>query len=256
MRIDSSGNVGIGTNSPGYVLEVYGATNASQGWNAGGTVTGFAQANTSNADFRIGTITNHALGFYTNSIERARITSGGDFVVGKTATSVATQGFGVYSTGDFEANAGNNPAGYLNRTNDGTILSIRRSNTTVGTISVTTTATAYNTSSDYRLKENIQPMTGALAKVAQLKPCTYVWKEEQKPSQGFIAHELQEVVPECVVGKKDGVDKYGNPVYQGVDTSFLVATLTAAIQELNAKVDAQTTRIETLEAEVAALKGQ
>jgi hypothetical protein len=92
------------------------------------------------------------------------------------------------------------------------------------------------------MKENIAPMLGALSKVAQLKPITYTWKPEfagtSINSQGFIAHELQAVVPECVNGEKDAVDAEGNPVYQGIDTSFLVATLTAAIQELNAKVTA------------------
>jgi squalene cyclase len=92
-------------------------------------------------------------------------------------------------------------------------------------------------------------MTGALAKVAALKPVTYKWNIDDSESQGFIAHELQEVVPDCVTGEKDAVDAEGNPQYQGIDTSFLVATLTAAIQELNAKVDAQA-------AEIAALKGQ
>jgi hypothetical protein len=98
-------------------------------------------------------------------------------------------------------------------------------------------AVAYNTTSDYRLKENIAPMTDALAKVSQLKPCTYTWKETGNISQGFIAHELAEVCPDAVTGEKDAVDADGNPKYQGVDTSFLVATLTAAIQELKAEVD-------------------
>jgi hypothetical protein len=80
-------------------------------------------------------------------------------------------------------------------------------------------------------------MTGALEKVAQLKPCTYTWKSDGSGSQGFIAHELQAVAPECVIGEKDAVDAEGNPQYQGIDTSFLVATLTAAIQELNAKFE-------------------
>ena len=101
-----------------------------------------------------------------------------------------------------------------------------------------TTAVAYNTSSDYRLKENIQPMTGALAKVAALKPCTYNWKADGSDGEGFIAHELAEVCPSAVVGEKDAVDADGKPQYQGIDTSFLVATLTAAIQELKAEFDA------------------
>ena len=81
-------------------------------------------------------------------------------------------------------------------------------------------------------------MTGALAKVAQLKPVTYKWKSDGSAGQGFIAHELQAVVPDCVTGEKDAVDENGKPKYQGVDTSFLVATLTAAIQELKAEFDA------------------
>jgi hypothetical protein len=91
-------------------------------------------------------------------------------------------------------------------------------------------------------------MIGALEKVALLKPCTYKWKVDGSSSQGFIAHELQEVVPDCVTGEKDAVDAEGNPVYQGVDTSFLVATLTAAIQEQQALITALTARITALEA--------
>ena len=116
----------------------------------------------------------------------------------------------------------------------------------VGYIQTSTSSTSYVTSSDYRLKEDIAPMTGALAKVALLKPCTYKWKLDGSDGQGFIAHELQEIVPDAVAGEKDAVDEDGKPQYQGVDTSFLVATLTAAIQELNAKVDAQALEIQAL----------
>jgi hypothetical protein len=109
---------------------------------------------------------------------------------------------------------------------------------TVGTIATSSSATAYNTSSDYRLKENIAPMIGALNIVSQLKPCTYTWKADGKDGQGFIAHELQAVIPDAVTGEKDAIDKDGNIKPQGVDASFLVATLTAAIQELKAEFDA------------------
>jgi len=112
---------------------------------------------------------------------------------------------------------------------------------------VTASATAYNTSSDYRLKNTIAPMTGALAKVALLKPVTYKWNLDGSDGQGFIAHELQEVVEGCVTGEKDAVDADGKPVHQGIDTSFLVATLTAAIQEQQALITALTTRITALE---------
>jgi hypothetical protein len=103
---------------------------------------------------------------------------------------------------------------------------------------------AYNTSSDYRLKNTITPMTDALAKVALLKPVTYKWNADGSDGQGFIAHELQSVVPECVTGEKDGVDANGNPKYQGIDTSFLVATLTAAIQEQQAIIESLKARLD------------
>jgi len=109
-------------------------------------------------------------------------------------------------------------------------------NGVVGSIQTSGSATSYVTSSDYRLKQNILPMTGALDKVLQLNPVTYTWKIDNVKSQGFIAHELQEIVPECVTGKKDAVDVDGKPIYQGIDTSFLIATLSAAIKELSAKV--------------------
>lgn len=117
--------------------------------------------------------------------------------------------------------------------------STNSSTTVVGNIYMTGgTNTLYNTSSDYRLKRDIAPMTGALSKVALLKPCTYVWKSTGAAGQGFIAHELQEVIPDAVTGEKDAVDEDGNVQSQSIDTSYLVATLTAAIQELKAEFDA------------------
>jgi hypothetical protein len=123
--------------------------------------------------------------------------------------------------------------------------------TDCGSIDVNTTAntTAYTTSSDYRLKQDVAPMTGALAKVAALNPVTWNWKHAPEiAGQGFIAHELQSVVPDAVTGEKDAVDAEGKPQYQGIDTSFLVATLTAAIQEQQAIITALTARVAQLEA--------
>ena len=187
-------------------------------------------------------------------VERARITSGGDLLVGTTSTFPLGSGAGtetgafILGAGAFVASRNDNVIGLRRTASNGNIVEFYRSTTNVGSISVTTTATSYVTSSDYRLKHDIQPMTGALAKVAALKPVTYKWNADDSHSQGFIAHELQEVVPECVTGEKDAVDAEGKPQYQGIDTSFLVATLTAAIQEQQALITTLTDRITALEA--------
>jgi hypothetical protein len=121
------------------------------------------------------------------------------------------------------------------------------SNTVVGSISSTGTSTSFNTSSDRRLKKDIEPMTDGLEKTMLLKPVKYVWKINNEPSQGFIADELQEVIPEAVTGEPNGVYPDGKPKYQGIDTSFMIATLTSAIQE-------QQTIIEDLKSRILALE--
>lgn len=115
--------------------------------------------------------------------------------------------------------------------------------TNTGRITTDGTNTTYSTSSDYRLKENVAPMTGAVEKVKALKPVSYTWKSTGKQGQGFIAHELQAIVPDAVVGDKDAIDEKGNPSYQSIDTSFLVATLTAALQEALARIETLETKI-------------
>jgi hypothetical protein len=178
------------------------------------------------------------------------LTSGGNLLVGTTSGSAR-----LYITAD---GAVLDPLTIHNTSTSAnsqySILFVRNG-TIRGSIQTTNTATSYLTSSDYRLKENVQPMTGALDKVAALKPCTYVWKDGSADGQGFIAHELQEVVPDAVSGEKDAVNEDGSIKAQGIDTSFLVATLTAAIQELKALVDTQASTITQLQADVAVLKG-
>jgi hypothetical protein len=117
------------------------------------------------------------------------------------------------------------------------------SGSTVGFISTNGTNTTYSTSSDYRLKNTIAPITGALAKVALLKPCTYKWNADGSDGEGFIAHELAEVCPSAVSGDKDAVDENGKIKPQGIDVSFLVATLTAAIQEQQAMIESLRQRL-------------
>jgi len=180
-----------------------------------------------------------------SNAERMRITSAGDFIVGTTAEPTGSTGgsaFMASSVGRRVLIMATTTTGAAN------LAEFANPNGRVGSISTSGSATSYVTSSDYRLKNTIAPMTGALATVALLKPVTYKWNVDGSDGQGFIAHELQEVVEGCVTGAKDAVDADGNPQYQGVDTSFLVATLTAAIQELKVIVDAQAVEIAALKA--------
>jgi len=257
MRIDSSGNVGIGNTSPVDRLQIEKASAnclLSVSRTTGGAGGRLVMQHTDSVG-ALQTTASVPLTFGTNDTERMRIDSAGRVLIGTTSTTNFDEGIRTNSTGSGNSmqviisNTGGGLPFLINRSDDGNIIDFRRAGTNVGAISVTTTNTAYNTSSDYRLKENIAPMTGALAKITQLKPVTYTWKSTGKTSQGFIAHELQAVVPDCVTGEKDAVDEEGNPVHQGVDTSYLVATLTAAIQELKAELD-------SIKAELATLKAQ
>jgi len=247
MRITAAGDVGIGTSSPGQKLDVKGMVRSSigTGTGAGGAGYAFYQFGTSataTENWHIGTEGDGSFRFYNqgfgSGIERMRIDSSGRLLVGKTSTGDYVTGVEFQPAGAVLSYRSSGVAGIFGRTDNGETVRFTNNSNTVGSISTTGSATAYNTSSDYRLKHDIAPMIGALAKVAQLKPVTYKWNSDNSESQGFIAHELQEVVPECVTGEKDAVDAEGKPQYQGIDTSFLVATLTAAIQELKAEFDA------------------
>ncbi len=108
----------------------------------------------------------------------------------------------------------------------------------VGSITFTASGTAYNIASDYRLKESVQPLTGGLARINALKPSIYKWKVNNSNGEGFIAHELADVVPAAVTGEKDAVNEDGSIKPQQVDLSKIVPILVAAIKELAAEVNA------------------
>jgi len=263
VTINASQNVGIGTSSPTAKLQ---ANITSAGSNTIPLVVSNTSATTSTecslgfspfSDTSIITgsigLLNQGSGAYSlkfsnwngsANVERMRIDSSGNVLVGGSAI---TANGSLSILPNSSAGATNVIWNRASTTATSYPLDFRNGNSTVGYISYTNTAVAYVTSSDYRLKENIAPMTGALDTIAQLNPVTYTWKTDGSDGQGFIAHELQAVVPDCVTGEKDAVDAEGNPQYQGIDTSFLVATLTAAIQEQQAIITDLKARIEVLE---------
>jgi hypothetical protein len=240
---DASGNIGIGISSPSDKLSVLNAISVQPSAtysylnfrNSGSSVVQQIQYSDADGSLTIGG--GSGVAYPTifrrgSSTESMRIDSSGNLLVGLTSQPYVQGRIATYGTvgGVVGWASYGNTDGYF------AAYFHNASNTAVGSIQVNASTTTYATSSDYRLKENVVPMQNALATVLALKPVTYDWKTGGS-SQGFIAHELQSVVPDCVVGEKDAVDAKGKPVYQGIDTSFLVATLTAAIQELNAKFE-------------------
>jgi len=250
MTLDASGNLGIGTTSPavrldvsasGYSARFYGDASNYLRVYCGSTY----QVLESNGTNQFGYV-NGAFFVQTAGTERARITSSGDLLVGCTSLPAGnrTKGFAARdnSTGGFQTYQTASSSDWAISASSGSICNFYSDNGSAlvlaGQILVNGNITTYSSISDYRLKENVQPMVGALDKVQALKPVTYTFKNSGQISQGFIAHELAEVCPQAVTGEKDAVDAEGNPQYQGINTSFLVATLTAAIQELKAEFDA------------------
>lgn len=179
-------------------------------------------------------------GVGTSAIERMRINSSGAVTIGKTdPSSYNTQGIDLSPSGLASFTRSGNVSLLVNRTgSDGQVVSIRNDNTSVGSISVSGSTTSYNTSSDYRLKENVVDMTGAIERIQQLKPKRFNFiSNTEKTVDGFIAHEVQSIIPEAVLGEKDAVDEDGNPEFQGIDQSKIVPLLVGAIKELKAEIE-------------------
>jgi hypothetical protein len=293
-RIDSSGRLGIGTSSPTHKIDVVtdgGTQLRLAAWDlsatarsnidfwyldSGGTpynnaqISALAAANAGNGNLVFST--RPTSGSLT---ECARIDSSGDFRIGNTSgTWPGTDGLILKGSGVVQASVNSSPSLYLNRgVSNGPVANFARSSTTVGSISVTVSSTAYNTTSDYRLKENVADLTGAIDRVKQVPVHRFNFiADPDKTVDGFLAHEVADIVPEAITGTKDGMkteeyevtpavlDDDGNvvteavmgtrevPEYQGIDQSKLVPLLTAAIKEQQALIEDLQTRLAALEA--------
>ena len=180
--------------------------------------------------------------FYTATVERMQIKSDGKVGIG-TASPAYTLEIGNVSSKGWSVNLENNTTKMRSRAsaNDTqTHWDIMNGNGVVGTIKTVNSSTQFNTSSDYRLKENVDYTWDATTRLKQLKPArfNFIADEDNTLVDGFIAHEVSAIVPEAIIGAKDAVDDDDNPVHQGIDQSKLVPLLVKTIQELEARITA------------------
>jgi hypothetical protein len=175
------------------------------------------------------------LAFYTYGagglIEKIRITSDGDLVLGSSSLTTAT-------TSIYFRKAGGDIVQVFPYSSGSSVLQYyyRQNGALVGTISYNGTNTLFNGTSDYRLKEDLKDYNG-LEILSKLKTYNFNWKNTNVRDYGMIAHELQEVLPNYVTGEKDALNKDGSINPQGVDYSKIVPVLIKSIQELSAEIN-------------------
>jgi hypothetical protein len=271
LFVDAANNrVGVGTTSPSGKLDIVTGTTGNVLIDAEGGSSSHAKVVNDSGDLHLGSRNTSADTYITSQrgiflksgsseTERARIDESGNLLVGTTSLLSSGKTNVLFN--------GQTQIGLSMQTTFGSVGSdfirfLDSSGTQIGEIEQNGASTViYATSSDYRLKEDVQPMVGSVDRLMALKPVNFAWKADGSRVDGFIAHEAQAVVPECVSGTKDQVqiveikDEDGNvtgteerPVYQGIDQSKIVPLLTAALQEA-------LTKIEQLEARMAILEG-
>jgi len=236
----NNGNVGIGTTSPNFKTHISTGDTTSITQPTAGTYGLYIQQNTSG---NVGGLyiqdgaTNSGNSIFVgdnNGAARFVVNTDGILLVGRSSgftTFGDSIGTVIYQDATYIAASASEAIGLSRRTSDGNVAIFRRDTTTVGSISVNASATAFNTSSDYRLKQNLKDYNG-LSLINLLKTYDFEWKADNTRSYGVIAHELQEVLPYAVTGEKNGEEM------QGVDYSKLVPVLVKAIQEQQAQIEA------------------
>jgi len=280
LYVDSTNNrVGVGTASPSVNAEIRGSASNGQirlGGSTAGTYGNFYSDNDGvlvlGADAGNNAASSY-LGFEVDATERARIQDNGNCYFGRATYSVWTEGFGVESVGSGSSGTYLNTAHKSGTTSGRPYHYFFYNNGVIGSINQSgTTGVTYNTTSDYRLKENVADLTGAIDRVKQVPVHRFNFiADPDKTVDGFLAHEVQSIVPEAITGEKDAVrteeyevtsavlDDDGNvvteavmgtrevPEYQGIDQSKLVPLLTAAIKEQQAMIEDLQTRLAALE---------
>jgi hypothetical protein len=245
MRIDSSGNLLVGATSSN--AGAFGAV--SPQILVAGTIPQVALHETdTDKDGYIGIASSTMfiqtadaipIRFGTSDAERMRIDSSGKVYINTTVDQI-TSGAKLIVAGRIECVGTNTNAMEILRTDAGTIINFRKSGgSIVGTIAHNNTNVSYNTSSDHRLKENVSYDFDATTRLKQLRPARFNFIADADTTvDGFLAHEVQSVVPEAITGTHNEVDADDNPIYQGIDQSKLVPLLVKTIQELEARITA------------------
>ncbi len=258
LRITSDGKIGIGSTAPVTQLDVVSSGNARMLIHTdldGGLAHLMFKTDSQNLDSRMkgaiifkrddpGTRGTGSLHLCVNGVNsdvnagiadsKLSIDSSGNLLVGSTSNVLGSRAF-IESTGSTHvigARVGANGHYALG--------AINAAGTVVGGVVVNASSTTYATSSDYRLKENVDYTWDATTRLKQLKPArfNFIADDTNTLVDGFLAHEVSSVVPEAITGTKDAVDADGNPEYQGIDHSVLVPLLVKTIQELEARITA------------------
>jgi hypothetical protein len=255
MRIDSSGRLLIGATSTGVASTFYDdlvISNTASGTGAGITLIANATNGFNAIDFCDTAAAGRGRITYGHDVDRMmidvngaeamRIDSSGNILFGVTSATTTHASFRPNSQDRMILHIGSSS------TNTSNLAIFSNPNGTVGTITTSGSATSFNTSSDYRLKENVVAISDGITRLKTLKPSRFNFIADAETTvDGFLAHEVT-AVPEAITGTKDEVDSDNKPVYQGIDQSKLVPLLTAALQEEISKRESLETRVAALEA--------